>query len=183
MAAKSPRIIQNGRTFSYLLHEGEQRITVTQNDVRAIQLAKAALYAGIKLLMEKQGVGHVDTIRFAGAFGSFIDPKYAMVLGLIPDCDLSEVKAVGNAAGTGALMALLNRGHRREIEEVVKKIEKIETALEPKFQEHFVYAMALPNKVDTFPELSKIVTLPERKALSEDPGGEGGGRRRRRRRE
>lgn len=183
MAARSPRIIQNGRTFSYLLHDGEPRITVTQNDVRAIQLAKAALYAGIKLLMEKQGIDHVDTIRFAGAFGSFIDPKYAMVLGLIPDCDLAEVKAVGNAAGTGALMALLNRGHRREIEEMVKKIEKIETALEPRFQEHFVYAMALPNKVDSFPELSKIVALPERKVLTDEVGAEGGGRRRRRSRE
>jgi uncharacterized 2Fe-2S/4Fe-4S cluster protein (DUF4445 family) len=182
MAAKSPRILQNGRTFSYLLHDGDQRITVTQNDVRAIQLAKAALYAGIKLLMEKLEIEHVDTIRFAGAFGSFIDPKYAMVLGLIPDCDLSEVKAVGNAAGTGALMALLNRGHRREIEQTVSKIEKIETALESKFQEHFVYAMALPNKVDTFPKLSAAVTLPERKVLSDD-GGEGGGRRRRRSRE
>jgi uncharacterized 2Fe-2S/4Fe-4S cluster protein (DUF4445 family) len=183
MAAKSPRIIQNGRTFSYLLHEGEQFITVTQNDVRAIQLAKAALYAGIKLLMEKLDIDHVDTIRFAGAFGSFIDPKYAMVLGLIPDCELAEVKAVGNAAGTGALMALLNRGHRREIEETIKKIEKIETALESKFQEHFVYAMALPNKVDTFPKLSAVVTLPERKVLADEGGGEGGGRRRRRSRE
>jgi uncharacterized 2Fe-2S/4Fe-4S cluster protein (DUF4445 family) len=181
MAEKSPRILQNGRTFSYLLHDGEQRITVTQNDVRAIQLAKAALYAGIKLLMEKLEIEHVDTIRFAGAFGSFIDPKYAMVLGLIPDCDLSEVKAVGNAAGTGALMALLNRGHRREIEQTVNRIEKIETALEPKFQEHFVYAMALPNKVDTFPKLSAVVTLPERKVLTDD--GEGGGRRRRRSRD
>ncbi len=181
MAAKSPRIIPNGRTFSYLLHEGEQRITVTQNDIRAIQLAKAALYAGIKLLMEKQGVDHVDTIRFAGAFGSFIDPKYAMVLGLIPDCDLDDVKAVGNAAGTGALMALLNRGHRREIEQTVSKIEKIETALESKFQEHFVNAMAMPNKVDSFPKLSTVVTLPERKVSSDD--GEGGGRRRRRSRE
>ncbi|WP_077960891.1 ASKHA domain-containing protein [Ensifer adhaerens] len=181
MAAKSPRIIPNGRTFSYLLHDGEPRITVTQNDIRAIQLAKAALYAGIKLLMEKQGVDHVDTIRFAGAFGSFIDPKYAMVLGLIPDCDLDDVKAVGNAAGTGALMALLNRGHRREIEQTVSKIEKIETALESKFQEHFVNAMAMPNKVDSFPKLSTVVTLPERKVSSDD--GEGGGRRRRRSRE
>ncbi|MFN7104187.1 MAG: ASKHA domain-containing protein, partial [Pseudorhizobium sp.] len=178
MASKSPRILASGRTFSYLLHDGEQRITVTQNDVRAIQLAKAALYAGIKLLMEKQGVETVDTIRFAGAFGSFIDPKYAMVLGLIPDCELSEVKAVGNAAGTGALMALLNRDYRREIEETVRKIEKIETALEPKFQEHFVYAMALPNKVDSFPKLAAAVTLPERKTLMD--GGEPGGRRRRR---
>lgn len=182
MAAKSPRIIPNGRTFSYLLHDGAQRITVTQNDIRAIQLAKSALYAGIKLLMEKQGVDHVDTIRFAGAFGSFIDPKYAMVLGLIPDCDLTEVKAVGNAAGTGALMALLNRGHRREIEQTVRKIEKIETALESKFQEHFVNAMAMPNKVDAFPKLAEVVTLPARKVLTDD-GGDGSGRRRRRNRE
>jgi uncharacterized 2Fe-2S/4Fe-4S cluster protein (DUF4445 family) len=176
LAARSSRIIPNGRTFSYLLHDGAPRITVTQNDVRAIQLAKAALYAGVKLLMEKQGVDHVDTIRFAGAFGSFIDPKYAMVLGLIPDCELTEVKAVGNAAGTGALMALLNRDHRREIEREVGRIEKIETALEPNFQQLFVDAMALPNKADPFPKLSAEVKLPPRKVLAE--GGEGGGRRR-----
>ena len=179
---KSPRILQNGRTFSYLLHDGAQKITVTQNDVRAIQLAKAALYAGIKLLMEKLEVETVDTIRFAGAFGSFIDPKYAMVLGLIPDCDLADVKAVGNAAGTGALMALLNRDYRREIEETVTRIEKIETALEPHFQQLFIDAMALPNKVDPFPKLASVVTLPERKVLAEGDG-EGGGRRRRRSRE
>jgi uncharacterized 2Fe-2S/4Fe-4S cluster protein (DUF4445 family) len=179
MAEKSHRIIANGRTFSYLVRDGEPKITVTQNDIRAIQLAKAALYAGIKLLMEKQGVDKVDTIRFAGAFGSFIDPKYAMVLGLIPDCELSEVKAVGNAAGTGALMALLNRDHRREIEATVKKIEKIETALEPHFQQLFIDAMAMPNKVDPFPELAKVVTLPERKVITAG-GDEDGGRRRRR---
>jgi uncharacterized 2Fe-2S/4Fe-4S cluster protein (DUF4445 family) len=168
LATRSARIIQNGRTFSYLLRDGEPRLTVTQNDVRAIQLAKAALYAGVKLLMEKQGIDHVDTIRFAGAFGSFIDPKYAMVLGLIPDCDLDEVKAVGNAAGTGALMALLNRNHRREIEQAVNRIEKIETALEPHFQQIFINAMALPNKIDPFPKLSSQVKLPPRKAVGED---------------
>lgn len=183
MAAKSHRILPNGRTFSYLLRDGEPKITVTQNDVRAIQLAKAALYAGIKLLMEKQGVDTVDTIRFAGAFGSFIDPKYAMVLGLIPDCDLTEVKAVGNAAGTGALMALLNRDHRREIEETVTRIEKIETALEPNFQQLFVNAMAMPNKVDAFPNLAQLVTLPERKVIADESGGDSGGRRRRRSRD
>jgi uncharacterized 2Fe-2S/4Fe-4S cluster protein (DUF4445 family) len=156
---------------------------VTQNDVRAIQLAKAALYAGVKLLMEKQGVETVDTIRFAGAFGSFIDPKYAMVLGLIPDCDLSEVKAVGNAAGTGALMALLNRDHRREIEKEVGRIEKIETALEPHFQQLFIDAMALPNKVDPFTKLAEQVKLPPRKVLSDDAAGGGDGAPRRRSRE
>ncbi|TPL36350.1 ASKHA domain-containing protein [Mesorhizobium sp. B2-4-6] len=168
LGMRSPRIVPNGRTFSYVLKEGEPKITITQNDVRAIQLAKAALYAGTKLLMEKQHTDHVDRIHFAGAFGSFIDPKYAMVLGLIPDCDLDKVSAVGNAAGAGARMALLNRGYRREIEETVSRIEKIETALEPKFQEHFVYAMALPNKVDPFPKLAAAVKLPPRKAMSED---------------
>ncbi|OBQ74890.1 ASKHA domain-containing protein [Mesorhizobium erdmanii] len=168
LAARSPRVVANGRTFSYVLKEGEPKITITQTDVRAIQLAKAALYAGTKLLMEKQNTEHVDRIHFAGAFGSFIDPKYAMVLGLIPDCDLDKVSAVGNAAGAGARMALLNRGYRREIEETVSQIEKIETALESKFQEHFVYAMALPNKVDPFPKLSAAVKLPPRKTVSED---------------
>ncbi|RWN00452.1 MAG: DUF4445 domain-containing protein [Mesorhizobium sp.] len=168
LGARSPRIVANGRTFSYVLKDGEPKITITQNDVRAIQLAKAALYAGTKLLMEKQHTDHVDRIHFAGAFGSFIDPKYAMVLGLIPDCDLDKVSAVGNAAGAGARMALLNRGYRREIEETVSRIEKIETALEPKFQEHFVYAMALPNKVDPFPKLAAAVKLPPRKTVGED---------------
>lgn len=181
LADRSPRILENGRTFSYLVHEGSPRITVTQTDVRAIQLAKAALYAGVKLLMDKQGVDHVDRIGLAGAFGTFIDPKYALVLGLVPDCDLDKVKAVGNAAGTGARMCLLNRGYRREIEDTVRRIDKIETALEPKFQEHFVAAMALPNKVDSFPNLARVVTLPERKSQAD--GGDAGGRRRRRSRD
>lgn len=162
LAAKSDRIFEDGRTFSYLVKEGEPRIIVTQTDVRAIQLAKAALYAGVKLLMDKLDITSVDKIGLAGAFGSFIDPKYAMVLGLVPDCNLEQVKAVGNAAGTGARMALLNRDHRREIEDTVQKIEKIETALEASFQEHFVNAMAFPNKIDPFPKLETVVTLPPR---------------------
>lgn len=180
LSARSPRIIQTGRTWSYLLKEGEPRLTVSQTDVRAIQLAKAALYAGIKLLMDKQGIDHVDRIGLAGAFGSFIDPKYALVLGLVPDCDLDKVKAVGNAAGTGARMALLNRDHRREIEDTVTRIEKIETALEPKFQEHFVYAMAFPNKIDAFPKLTEVVKLPERSMDTDAADGidPGAGRRR-----
>ncbi|MCR4267752.1 ASKHA domain-containing protein [Nitratireductor sp. ZSWI3] len=184
LADRSPRIVADGRTFSYVLAETEPRLTITQNDVRAIQLAKAALYAGTRLLMEKQGVETVDVIRFAGAFGSFIDPQFAMVLGLIPDCELDNVSAVGNAAGTGARMALLNRNHRREIEETVRRIEKIETALEPKFQEHFVNAMALPNKVDAFPKLAAQVMLPPRAMQGGDGDGAGdAGRPRRRSRE
>ena len=182
MAEKSDRIVEDGRTFSYVLWRGQHELKITQNDVRAIQLAKAALYAGIKLLMDKLSIDHVDSISFAGAFGTFIDPKYAMVLGLIPDCDLEKVKAVGNAAGYGAKMALLNRDYRREIEETVQKIEKIETALEPDFQQHFVNAMAMPNKIDPFPKLGEQVKLPQKKTKPDTPAdGETGGRRRRRR--
>ncbi|MEP3049370.1 MAG: ASKHA domain-containing protein [Roseibium sp.] len=180
MAERTPRIQPTGRTFSYLIADRDIMISILQTDIRAIQLAKAALYAGVKLLQDKLGSYHIDRIRLAGAFGSYIDPKYAMILGLLPDCVLDGVSGVGNAAGTGARMALLNRGYRREIERVVRDIEKVETALEPKFQEHFVNAMALPNKVDLFPNLRVAVELPDRKELPADDAG--GGRRRRRRR-
>jgi uncharacterized 2Fe-2S/4Fe-4S cluster protein (DUF4445 family) len=177
LADRSNRIIADGRTFSFLLHDGKQRIVVTQNDVRQIQLAKAALYAGVKLLMDHAGIDKVERIRLAGAFGSHIDPKYAMVLGLIPDCSLDKVGSAGNAAGTGARIALLNVGARREIEKVAREVIKIETAVEPKFQDYFVDAMAIPNKTDDFPQLFSVVSRPEPKSAESAPT-----RRRRRRR-
>ena len=176
LAARGKRIFAEGRTFSYVLHDGAQRIVVTQNDVRQVQLAKAALYAGVRLLQERAGIDRIDRIRLAGAFGSHIDPKYAMVLGLIPDCDLDSVDSAGNAAGTGAMIALLNVPARAEIEATVRKIEKVETALEPKFQEHFVNAMAIPNKRDPFPRLFSVVDKPAAR-----PESTGTDRRRRRR--
>jgi len=182
MAVRTPRIRSEGRTFSYLIAEDGVEISILQTDIRAIQLAKGALYAGVKLLQDKLGTYALDRIRLAGAFGSYIDPKYAMILGLIPDCPLEGVSGVGNAAGTGARMALLNRGYRREIEETVRNIEKIETALEPRFQEHFVNAMALPNKVDPFPHLRTAVDLPERKTSQTGTGDVSERSRRRRRR-
>jgi uncharacterized 2Fe-2S/4Fe-4S cluster protein (DUF4445 family) len=152
---------------------------ITQNDVRAVQLAKAALYAGARLLMDQLGIDAVERIVLAGAFGSHIDPKYAMVLGMIPDCDLTKVSAAGNAAGTGARIALLNQVARDEIERVVRGVEKIETAVEPRFQEHFVEAMALPHASAPYSHLAKAVELPAPKPLSSGPG-EGRERRRRR---
>jgi len=163
IAKENKCLFKDGRTYSYMLYEGEQKIIVTQNDIRAIQLAKAALYAGAKLLMDKLKIKKIDKIRFAGAFGSHIDVKYAMVLGLIPDCNLDEVSSAGNAASTGARMALLDTKSRHEIEQQVKKIEKIETAIEPLFQEYFVGAMSVPHNSDSFDELSKIVRLPKNK--------------------
>jgi uncharacterized 2Fe-2S/4Fe-4S cluster protein (DUF4445 family) len=159
-AAVSARVQPDGRTHAYLLHAGEPEIRVLQTDVRAIQLAKAALYAGARLLMDHLGIDRVDRITLAGAFGSQIDTTYAMVLGLIPDCDLAKVASAGNAAGTGARIALLNQAARTEIEQVVKRIEKIETAIEPRFQEHFVAAMAIPHKSAPYSHLARAVALP-----------------------
>ncbi|QEX24700.1 drug:proton antiporter [Hypericibacter adhaerens] len=180
MAARSPRIQAEGRTFSYLLREGEPTIRITQNDVRAIQLAKAALYAGARLLMDKLGIDKPERITLAGAFGSHIDVKYAMILGMIPDCDLAKVTSAGNAAGTGARIALLNLKSRDEIARVVKQVEKVETAVEPMFQQHFVEAMAIPHKTASHENLSKVVTLPPPKEVA--AGAEGEARRARRRR-
>ncbi len=176
----SPRIVAEGRTFSYVLQEGERPIRITQNDVRAIQLAKAALHAGTRLLIDCMGIEKVDRIGLAGAFGSHIDVKYAMVLGLIPDCRLDRVGSVGNAAGTGARIALLNFPSRLEIGEILPKVEKIETAIEPKFQEYFIEAMAIPHKTDPFVELSKSVSLPKPKPKKQDAGGDRRERSRRR---
>ncbi|HEX9813807.1 MAG TPA: ASKHA domain-containing protein [Myxococcota bacterium] len=181
MRERTSRIVQDERTFRYVLHEGSPSISVSQNDVRAIQLAKGALYAGVRLLMDHLGIDRVDRIRLAGAFGSHIDVKYAMVLGMIPDCVLANVSSAGNAAGAGAVAALLDESARGLIESRVRTIEKIETAVEPAFQEHFVHAMAIPNSVDVFTELAKEVTLPARKAPSESTSAEGGPRRNRRR--
>jgi uncharacterized 2Fe-2S/4Fe-4S cluster protein (DUF4445 family) len=190
MAERTPRVIADGRTFSYVLHEpatseegdaAGPRILITQNDVRAIQLAKAALYAGARLLMDQLGIDEVDEVRLAGAFGSQIDPLHAMVLGLIPDCDLSRVRAAGNAAGTGALIALLSGAARTEIESVVRRVEKIETAVEPRFQEHFVEAMAIPHRTAPSTNLERVLALPVRPPAAE-PLGAGRPLDRRRRR-
>ena len=168
MATRTSRLVPDDRTWSFVLYDGSPKIAVTQNDVRQIQLAKAALYAGVKLLMDRAGLNSVDRIRLAGAFGSHIDPKYAMVLGLVPDCDLDKIESAGNAAGTGARIALLNSAARAEIEAVVREIEKIETAVEPKFQDYFVAAMAIPNKIDAFPKLFATVDKPAQKTVRAD---------------
>ena len=177
------RCVAEGRTHSYVLHdgsaEGGPRILVTQGDIRAIQLAKSALYAGARLLMDEMGVDTVDRVTLAGAFGAHISPKHAMVLGMIPDAPLDRVTSAGNAAGTGARIALCNRAARDRIEATVHQIHKVETAIEPRFQEHFVNANAIPHATDPFPNLLGVTTLPEVSFNTAGSGGEGGRRRRR----
>jgi uncharacterized 2Fe-2S/4Fe-4S cluster protein (DUF4445 family) len=178
LADRNDRIVADERTFTYVLHDapGVPRLAITQNDVRQIQLAKGALYAGCRLLMDALGIETVDRIRLAGAFGAHIDPVHAMVLGLVPDCDPEHITSAGNAAGTGARIALLNRAARDEIEAVVRRVEKLETAVEPRFQEHFVGAMGIPHATDPFPRLGAAVDLPPPRTVTS------GDRPRRRRR-
>jgi len=178
LAGRSDRVVPTGRTYSYILHRGTPVLQITQNDVRAIQLAKAALRAGVALLMEHKGVDRIDRIRLAGAFGSHIDVKYAMILGMIPDCDLFNVSSAGNAAGTGARIALLDSASRQTIEELVRRVEKIETAIEPKFQAHFVAAMGIPHSTEPYTQLRKVVALPAAKPPAARAGGSNRSRRR-----
>jgi uncharacterized 2Fe-2S/4Fe-4S cluster protein (DUF4445 family) len=164
-AATTDRLTWEGRRGAYLLALPEQTVSgqpiyVTQEDVRAIQLAKAALYAGAKLLMKRAGIERVERIVLAGAFGSYIDPLYALVLGLIPDCDPQKVVAVGNAAGDGARIALLNRHKRQEAQELALRTRYIETAVAPDFQDEFVGAIHIPHASDPYPHLAGILPPP-----------------------
>jgi uncharacterized 2Fe-2S/4Fe-4S cluster protein (DUF4445 family) len=173
----TPRCEPEGRTHAYLLWEGaNRRILVTQGDVRAIQLAKSALYAGARLLMDEVDTDEVDRVVLAGAFGAHISPRHAMVLGMIPDAALDRVVSAGNAAGHGARMALCDRSARRHIEALVRRIQKVETAVAPRFQEHFVAANAIPHATAPFPHLNAALDLPH---VSHNTAGEGRGRRRR----
>lgn len=175
----TPRVVADARTFSYVLAEAtetSQELRIAQNDIRAIQLAKAALRAGIDLLMEHAGIDTVADIRLAGAFGSHIDPVYALVLGLVPDCPVEQVTSTGNAAGVGAVRMLLSRAERRDTEQMAAAVDKIETATEPRFQELFVDAMAFPHKTASTPHLAAVIELP----ISNHVDGEPTRRRRRR---
>ena len=177
------RIRWDGKRGEYILATAEQSTTgspilVTQDDVRNIQLAKAALYAGVKLLMNEAELESVDRIVLAGAFGSYIDPKYAMILGLIPDCDLAQVTAVGNAAGDGARIALLNKHKRFEAQRIAEWVTYVETAVHPDFQQEFVGAIHIPHASDPFPHLNGL--LPEPITLVELEGNGRSERRRRR---
>ena len=134
----------------------ERAITISQQDVRSVQLAKGALYAGAKLMMKRLGIARLDRVILAGAFGSYIDKTEAMILGMFPDCDLDNVSSVGNAAGNGARIALLDRDKRLEAETVARQIEYLELTLEKEFQQEFMAAMFIPHMSDAFPHLPPL---------------------------
>ncbi|MBU0699461.1 MAG: DUF4445 domain-containing protein, partial [Proteobacteria bacterium] len=132
-------------------------ITITQKDIRQIQLAKAAIYTGCKLLMRLWGTDRVDIIKIAGGFGLHIDPVKTLIMGMIPDCDPARIVPIGNAAGTGALATLLNRGKRAESDWVARMVEYVDLASLKDFKAEFIEALHIPHKKDSFPHLESIL--------------------------
>ena len=132
-------------------------VVITQKDVRQIQLAKGALYAGCKLLMGRMGIQQVDKVKIAGAFGTHVDREKALIMGLFPDCEIDRIVSVGNAAGDGCRAALLNRAKRKEANWVARNVEYVELTVEGNFQKEFMGAMHIPHMRDPFPHLEGLV--------------------------
>lgn len=135
----------------------DKDIVITQKDIRQIQLAKGALYAGCKLMVKRMGLEKVDTVKIAGAFGTHVDREKALAMGLFPDCEIEKIKGVGNAAGDGCRTALLNVQKRVEANWCSRNVEYIELTVEENFQQEFMEAMQLPHMTDEFPHLKGIV--------------------------
>ncbi|OGN99234.1 MAG: ferredoxin [Chloroflexi bacterium RBG_13_51_52] len=163
MKVKSPRLRLNGnREPEFVIAWAKETainhdIVICQKDIRAIQLAKGAMYSGAKIMMKRMGVTKIDRVILAGAFGSYIDKTSAAVIGLFPDCDPKFVYAVGNAAGDGARIALLNVAKRDEADLWARRVEYIELTLEPEFNRVFTKALNFPHAEDKFPSLKGIL--------------------------
>jgi uncharacterized 2Fe-2S/4Fe-4S cluster protein (DUF4445 family) len=158
----SPRLREGPGGMEFVIAWAHQTaigrdITFNVNDVRALQLAKSAMYSAAKIMMRRFGAQKVDKVVLAGAFGSFIDKVKAMAMGLYPDCDLHNVFAVGNAAGDGARMALLNVDKRAEADWVARRVEYVELTVESDFEKQFAAAMHFPHMTDAFPHLQKML--------------------------
>ena len=108
-------------------------------------------------MVHRLGVKKIDKVILAGAFGSYIDKKSAMIIGLFPDCALENVYAVGNAAGDGARIALLNVDKRKEANEVARKVQYVELTTDADFERQFVQAMHFPHMEDGFPHLKQLL--------------------------
>jgi uncharacterized 2Fe-2S/4Fe-4S cluster protein (DUF4445 family) len=164
---RSKRVRQGEAGWEYVIAWAEETsigrdIPITQQDVRQIQLAKAALFTAARTLLKRMNLQSPDKIILAGGFGSYIDKEKAMLIGLIPDCPLENVYAVGNAAGDGARIALLNIEKRNEIDSVTRKVERFELPTDPEFQNQFMLATSFPHMSEPFPHIAHLI--PHRKA-------------------
>lgn len=159
---ESKRIRKEEKGWEYVIAWAEETsigrdIPMTQQDVRQIQLAKAALFTASRTLLKRSGLQDPDKVILAGGFGSYIDKEKAMLIGLIPDCDLNNVYAVGNAAGDGARIALLNIEKRNEIDAVTRNVERFELPTDPEFQNQFMLATSFPHMSEPFPHIAHLI--------------------------
>lgn len=159
---ESERIREGENGWEYVIAWAEETsigrdIPMTQHDVRQVQLAKAALYTAARTLLKQTGLQSPDKIILAGGFGSYIDKEKAMLIGLIPDCDLDKVYAVGNAAGDGARIALLNVEKRDEIDSVARQVERFELPADPEFQNQFMLATNFPHMSEPFEHIAHLI--------------------------
>lgn len=159
---KSKRVREGENGWEYVIAWAEETsigrdIPMTQQDVRQIQLAKAALYVAARTLLKRSNLQTPDKIILAGGFGSFIDKEKAMLIGLIPDCELDKVYAIGNAAGDGARIALLNVEKRNEIDSVTRKVERFELPTDPDFQNNFMLATSFPHMNEPFEHIAHLI--------------------------
>ena len=174
---ESKRIREGANGLEYVIAWAEETsigrdIPITQQDVRQIQLAKAALFTAARTLLKRSNLESPDKIILAGGFGSYIDKEKAMLIGLIPDCPLENVYAVGNAAGDGARIALLNIEKRKEIETVTRRVERFELPTDPEFQNQFMMSTSLPHMREPFPHISHLIPHRTTDPLAEKFSGE-----------
>ena len=158
----SNRVREGENGWEYVVAWAEETsigrdIPMTQQDVRQIQLAKAALFVAARTLLKRSGLQSPDKIILAGGFGSYIDKEKAMLIGLIPDCELDHVYAVGNAAGDGARIALLNVEKRNEIDSVTRRVERFELPTDPEFQNQFMLATSFPHMSEPFEHIAHLI--------------------------
>ena len=174
---KVARIRQGASGMEYVIAFADETsigrdIPITQQDVRQIQLAKAALFTAARTLLKRSNLQSPEKIILAGGFGSFIDKEKAMLIGLIPDCPLENVYAVGNAAGDGARIALLNIEKRKEIETVTRRVERFELPTDPEFQNQFMLATSFPHMSEPFPHIAHLIPNRTADPLAEKLSGE-----------
>ncbi len=143
---------EGGREFVLWRNDSgdEADVVITQKDVREVQLAKGAIYAGIVLLLRELEleISDLDSVILAGAFGNYIKKESALRIGLFPDIPAEQIVSAGNAAGTGACMALLSKEARMKADRLARAVRHVELGVHADFQTEFMKAMYFPDGID-----------------------------------
>jgi len=161
----TPRIQKTANSVQYVLAWKEETpmghaVAITQHDIQEIQLAKAAIFSGATVLMAhlELKASDIEKVFLAGAFGTYVDPQSALMIGMYPDIPLDRVQFAGNSAGSGARMTLLSRDMREKAEEISRRIEYVELAADPSFEQEFMKALYFPHKeLDRFPTVDQLL--------------------------